>query len=299
MHLISPEGGVMNAGDRLPGTPEPMHLWRMADGIHIAADAWGDPAAPLVLLGHGGGQTRHAWRGTARRLAEAGFYAVAYDARGHGDSDWPADGDYSLDAQMRGLRGLMQLLGERQAALIGASLSAEIYLVGLGEGVVDASALVLVDFAPRTREEGYQRNKDFMLAHAHGFASLEEVADAIVRFRGGSRPTRLDGLAKVVRRRGDGRLYWHWDARLIDWRVQEYPGRHARMADAARHLTLPTLLMRGGQSDVLSAEGAQEFLQLVPQAEYVEIAQAGHMIASDANDRFGDAVVDFLRRAIG
>ncbi|MEN9885820.1 MAG: hypothetical protein RL758_398 [Pseudomonadota bacterium] len=286
----------MNAGERLPGTPEPMHLWRTATGLRVAADAWGDPAAPLVLLGHGGGQTRHAWRDTARRLSEAGFYAVAYDARGHGDSDWPDDGDYSLDAQISGLRALLDTLGRRKTALIGASMAAEVYLVGLGEGLVDASALVLVDYAPHTQEEGYQRNKAFMQAHANGFKTLNEAAEAIARFRGGARPTRLDGLAKVLRRRADGRLYWHWDTRLIDWRVREYPSRQARMVDAARHLTLPTLLMRGGKSDVLSQEGAQKFLQLVPHAEYVEIPGAGHMIASDANDSFGHAVADFLRR---
>jgi pimeloyl-ACP methyl ester carboxylesterase len=286
----------MNAGERLPGTPAPMHMWSTHSGFRFAGDAWGDPQSPLVLLGHGGGQTRHAWGTTARGLADAGLRAIAYDARGHGDTDWPDDGDYSLDAQIRGLQDLIHALGDRRPALIGASLSAEIFLVAVGEGAVDASALVLVDFAPSTREEGYQRNKAFMEAHAHGFASLEEVADAVASHRGGQRPSRLDGLAKVVRQRADGRFYWHWDPRLIDWRVREYPTRHARMAAAARRLAIPTLLVRGGKSDVLSEEGAREFLELVPHAEYLVIPEAGHMIASDANDRFGAVTLDFLRR---
>jgi len=296
----------MNAGERLPGTPEPLHLWVTDGGLRVAADAWGDPSAPPVLLGHGGGQTRHAWRDTARRLADAGYRAVACDSRGHGDTDWPDDGDYSLDAQIRGLQGLLATPAfagpdgapGRKPVLVGASMSAEIFLVGVGEGRIDAAGLVLVDYAPRTREEGYQRNKAFMEAHAHGFASLEEVADAVASHRGGPRPARLDGLAKVVRRRADGRLYWHWDARLLDWRVREYPTRYARMAAAARKLSLPTLLVRGGRSDVLSEEGAQEFLQMAPHAEYVVIPEAGHMIAGDANDAFGRAVLDFLGRAV-
>src|SRR5215204_744859 len=73
-------------GRRLPGTPEPMHVWRGAGGVPIAGDAWGEPRAPLVLLQHGGGQTRHAWKGVGEQLAAAGYYAVAFDARGHGDS---------------------------------------------------------------------------------------------------------------------------------------------------------------------------------------------------------------------
>ncbi len=138
-----------------------------------------------------------------------------------------------------------------------------------------------------------------MEAHTGGFASLEEVAEAISSHRGGGpRPPSLDGLAKVVRRGPDGRYHWHWDPRTLDWRVREYPTRHERMAAAARRLKAPTLLVRGGNSDVLSEEGAQEFLQLVPHAEYVRIAGAGHMLAGDHNDSFGRAALDFLSRAL-
>jgi pimeloyl-ACP methyl ester carboxylesterase len=289
----------MNAGERLPGTPAPMHLWPTDEGLHIAADAWGDPTAPLVLLGHGGGQTRHAWRATGQELGAAGYHAVAFDLRGHGDSDWPSDGVYSLDAYIGGLQSLLRVLGGRKAVLNGASMSAEIFLVAAGEGAVDAAALVLVDFAPRTQPEGYERNRTFMAAHAQGFASLEEVADAISSHRGGApRPPNLNGLAKVVRKRSDGRYHWHWDQRMLDWRVQEYPTRYERMAAAARRLTAPTLLVRGDKSDVVSEEGAQEFMQLAPHTEYVLIADAGHMIAGDRNDTFGHAAVDFMKRAL-
>ncbi|MBZ4276289.1 lysophospholipase, partial [Mycobacterium tuberculosis] len=41
-----------------------------------------------VLFAHGFGQTRHAWTATAQSLAAAGYQTLAYDARGHGDSDW-------------------------------------------------------------------------------------------------------------------------------------------------------------------------------------------------------------------
>lgn len=86
---------AMNPYTRLPGTPVPMHRWTGDDGLQLAGDSWGDPRGPLVLLLHGVGQTRHAWRATGQRLGAAGYHAVAFDARGHGDSDWAADGDYS------------------------------------------------------------------------------------------------------------------------------------------------------------------------------------------------------------
>jgi non-heme chloroperoxidase len=283
----------MNAGERLPGTPEPMHVWTLPDGLRIAADSWGDPAAPLVLLGHGGGQTRHAWKVTGRRFAEAGYHAVACDLPGHGDSDWSPAGDYSAEARIAYLQQLLRVLGGRKPMLVGASLSAETFLLAVGEGRVDAAALVLADYAPRTQEGGYERNRAFMSAHAQGFASLDEVADAIASHRGG-RPRQVDGLAKVVRRGADGRYRWHWDPRLIDWRMREYAGRYERMAASSRRLALPTLLVHGGKSDILSAEGAQEFLQLAPHAQYVLLPESGHMMAGDPNDAFGREAVEFL-----
>ena len=88
----------MSAGTRLPGTPTPMHLWPGAGGVRIAGDSWGDPAGPLVILQHGGGQTRHAWKGAGETLGAAGYFAVAFDARGHGDSDWAPDGEQIVTA---------------------------------------------------------------------------------------------------------------------------------------------------------------------------------------------------------
>lgn len=289
----------MNAGQRLPGTPEPMHLWPTVEGLRIAADSWGDPRGPLVLLLHGGGQTRHAWRTTGRNLAAVGYHVVAYDLRGHGDSDWSPDADYSQDAFVRDLQTVTQILGNRKPVLVGASLGAGTALVAVGEGSVDAAALIMVDFVPRTEPEGFERVKSFMGAHPGGFASLEDVADCITSFRGGGeRPANLAGLAKVVRLGADGRYRWHWDQRQLDWRMREYPQRHVRMSSSAHCLRIPALLIRGGSSDVVSEEGAREFLALCPHAEYVNIAGAGHMIAGDRNDTFGQAAAPFLARVM-
>src|SRR5260221_11007129 len=84
----------MSAGARLPGSLEPMQFWQGAGGVKIAGDSWGDPNGPLVLLQHGGGQTRHAWKGAGERLGSAGCHAAALDARGHGDADWAPAGPY-------------------------------------------------------------------------------------------------------------------------------------------------------------------------------------------------------------
>lgn len=283
---------------RLPGTPEPMHRWPGHGGVRIAGDAWGPVDGPLVLLQHGGGQTRHAWKGTGETLGAAGYRAVAFDARGHGDSDWAPDGAYGQDAMVRDLQCVVAALGQRRPVLVGASMGGGTSLVAVGESHVDATALVLVDIAPRIELSGVDHIQAFMRLKPEGFASLEEVAQAIATYqphRG--RPPTLDGLGKNVRLGADGRYHWHWDPR---YRAAPFDleQRTRRLEACAINLHLPTLLVRGGLSDVLSEAGAQEFLALCPTAEYVNVTGAGHMVAGDRNDIFANAVIEFLARVV-
>ncbi|MBB5498857.1 alpha/beta fold hydrolase [Paraburkholderia sp. MM5384-R2] len=288
----------MRAADRLPNTPTPMHMWQGSGGVRLAGDTWGSPEGPLVVMLHGGGQTRHAWGGTGERLGDAGYFALAYDARGHGDSDWSDDGDYSLDALATDLRCVLAAFGGRRPALIGASLGGATSLLSIGEQQTDASALILVDIVPYTEPAGVERIRAFMGQNPDGFGSLDEVADAIGRYRPSqSRPRSLDGLAKNVRLGDDGRYRWHWDPLFIA-ASPDLRGRHARLCACARSLVQPTLLVRGGSSDVVSEAGAREFLELCPHAEYANVAQAGHMVAGDRNDMFGTAAVQFLTRHV-
>ena len=132
-----------------------------------------------------------------------------------------------------------------------------------------------------------------------GFDSLEEVADAIASYQPHrQRPRNLDGLAKNVRLGDDGRYHWHWDPTFRGGTATS-PKRSERLEACARNLTLPTLLVRGGLSDILSEEGARSFLELCPHSEYVNVTGAGHMVAGDRNDIFAGAVIEFLvpRRA--
>ena len=288
----------MKTGSLLPGTPKALHIWKGSGGVRLAGDTWGSPDGSPVVLLHGGGQTRHAWGGTGERLGRAGYFAIAYDARGHGDSGWSPDGDYSLDALAADLGCVLAALGTRRPALIGASLGGATSLVSIGEQQVDASALILVDIVPYTEPAGVERIRAFMAQSPDGFGSLDEVADAIARYRPSqSRPRNLEGLAKNVRLGNDGRYRWHWDPQFLAKPI-ELQARHARLGACARSLEMPALLVRGGSSDVVSEAGVQEFLELCPRAEYVNIAQAGHMVAGDRNDVFGDAAVEFLARHV-
>ena len=267
--------------------------------VELRADAWGDPTAPTVLFLHGGGQTRHAWRGSAAAVAERGRHAICLDLRGHGDSSWASDRNYRLTAFVADLERVFDQLG-RPAAVVGASLGGITALLAVGENpALPASALVLVDIAPRLEREGADRIAEFMNGRPDGFASLEEAAEAVSAYtRGRVRPTNLKGLEKNLRRGEDGRWRWHWDPAFMS---PSGPGElldRERLLSAARSLALPTLLVRGRESDVLSPEGADEFRREAPHAEYVDVSRAGHMVAGDRNDVFTRAVVEFLDRAV-
>jgi non-heme chloroperoxidase len=275
-----------------------MFRWAGAQGVTLAGDAWGDPTGPLVLLQHGGGQTRHAWKNAGEALGRAGYYAIAFDARGHGDSDWAPDGVYGQDIMVEDLMCLLRALDDRRPVLVGASMGGGTSLVAVGEDRVDATALILVDIAPRIEPEGVAKIGAFMHQRPEGFDSLEEVAAAIGAYQPHRSPPKdLAGLAKNLRLAENGKFRWHWDPRFMTLR-REMDKRQSRLEACARALNLPALLVRGGLSDVLSEEGAQAFLELCPRAEYANITGAGHMVAGDRNDIFGNAVIEFLQRVV-
>jgi len=273
--------------------------FRMPDGVELVGDAWGDPNQPAVLLLHGGGQTRHAWKRTALALAAEGRYALALDLRGHGDSGWSPDGNYDIESFAADVRLVANGLAPRPV-LIGASLGGMASLVAEGEALEPfAGALVLVDITPRIDAAGAGKIRGFMAAHIEdGFASLEAAADAVAAYLPHRpRPKRLDGLRKNLRLGPDGRYRWHYDpafVRGIPERIED--GREDRLTAAAARLRLPVLLVRGGSSELVSEEIAREFVALVPGAEYVDVAGAAHMVAGDVNDAFTQSVVSFLDR---
>ena len=269
--------------------------------LRIVGDAYGDPTAPPVLLLHGGGQTRHAWGGTAAALAAQGRHAISIDLRGHGDSGWDPDADYSVDAFARDLSAIGRQL-RAKPAVVGASLGGLAALIAQGEHAEPpASAVVLVDIAPRVDPAGVERIIGFMTAYPDGFATLEEAADAVAGYvPHRPRPRDLNGLRKNLRHGADGRFRWHWDPRLIGGERRPSATQNPeRLEAAARAIRVPILLVRGRQSDVVSEDGARAFLDVVPHARYVDVSGAGHMVAGDQNDPFTAAVVDFLAEADG
>ena len=275
---------------------------RGAHGLRIAGDRRGDPDAAAVVFLHGGGQTRRSWSKVAASVANRGWQSVTIDLRGHGESDWSPEGDYSLDSMAADVRAVLGELPP-DPVLVGASLGGFTSMVLAGEmspGI--ARAVVLVDIVPEMEEAGAQRIVSFMADGMEaGFASLEEVADAISRYNPHRpRPTDLAGLTANLRRDGD-RWYWHWDPQFIHGmgNLAEELADHDRLYRGIERIVadaVPMLLVRGQMSDLVSQQSADRLLNRFPQIEFVDVRGAGHMVAGDRNDIFADAVLDFLAR---
>jgi len=271
------------------------------EGISLAADAWGEEASPPVLLMHGGGQTRHAWGPTASALAASGWLAIALDLRGHGDSGWARNGDYSFTTFAADCIAVCDQL-ETPPVLVGASLGgvSAILAEGNSDRVV-SSGLVIVDITPQSNAAGIQRIKDFMISGLGGFATLEEAADAIAAYTPHrERAVNPAGLRKVLRLGADGRWHWHWDPRFMDRGRTEVPGPDFQglFEAALANVHVPTLLVRGKLSDVVTEEGVKDFLARVPHAKLADVSDAAHMVAGDQNDVFSSAVIGFLENDV-
>lgn len=269
-------------------------------GLTLCADVHGDPANPAVIFLHGGGQTRHAWGHAAEDFAKSGFYAVTLDLRGHGDSGWADQGDYDIQRFIEDLLAVLDQLPAHpvRPALVGASLGGVTALLAVGNTPRPiARALVLVDIVPKVNPEGAQRIHDFMSGNPDGFATIDEAADAVAAYLPHRpRPKDVSGLKKNLRLR-NGRYYWHWDPAFI-FREQDFEPLlwQEQLENAARKVSIPTLLVKGSLSELVDARSVEEFRQVLPNSEVVEVQGAGHMVAGDKNNAFEGAVLEFLRR---
>lgn len=273
-----------------------------ASGLTLTYSAYGQDSAPTVIFAHGGGQTRYAWKGAARSLGQQGFYSIALDLRGHGDSEWAEDGDYSLEAFGRDLVSVAEQFSDGGPAphIVGASLGGLGAMVGAGMLQPKAFASVtLVDITPNMEASGVAKIMGFMAEHSvDGFATLEEAADVIAQYLPHRpRPKDLDGLRKNLRQGQDKRWRWHWDPAFIQGVMQRSAvARAGDLEESVRNITVPVHLVRGRMSELVSEASVKAFQALLPQAHFTDVAGARHMVAGDNNDVFTTAVSNFLRQ---
>lgn len=265
-----------------------------ADGIVVRGDLYGPVEGPAAVLLHGGGQSRSAWRGAARRLAEAGYRAVAMDLRGHGGSDWSAAKRYAFADYADDLARTIDVLGA-PAVVIGASLGGHVGLVMAARYPDKVRALALADVTPWIDERAIgSAMRDAMRRMGEGVGSLEEAAKLIADLRGGEARRDVSGLAKHLRRDTGGRWYWRWDPAYLTEDNLRHGGEGGLFVASARQLRCPLLVMRAEHSTVTTADQVELFRGTVPWLRDVTILSAGHMLTGDVNDVYAAHVLHFL-----
>jgi pimeloyl-ACP methyl ester carboxylesterase len=230
-------------------------------------------------------------------LLRRGYQVVNLDLRGHGDSQWAADGVYSAEALSGDIDAVVSSL-QTPPALVGASMGGMASLFYAGTRAAEkTSALVLVDIVPMFGASGARKVAAFLNDHLAGFADLQQAADAIANYNPHRpRPLSHDGLLKNLRQR-NGRWYWHWDPALVRGRERaSLPDYRNQLGRAASKVRVPTLLVRGLMSDMVTDEGVADLKARLPQLEVYDVRSAGHMVAGDDNDAFNEGVCGFLQR---
>lgn len=268
------------------------------NGLMLAASEVRPDGEPTVLFVPGGGQTRHSWSRALKLAGNAGMHGLAIDLRGHGDSEWPADGDYRLEAVASDFIALIDHL-ETPCILVGASRGGQAALLTAAARPHRVQSVVMLDVAPGANQGAVREITEFMLRSAAGFASVRDAIAALKGMRGETRAISVESVQRNMRRGEDGLLYWHWDPRLALPDHLDHPRDGPILDEAAAQLRVPVLLLHGELSELVDARTIAHFRRLAPQLETIEVKGAGHMLTDDQTDIFVDHIQDFIRSTAG
>jgi pimeloyl-ACP methyl ester carboxylesterase len=256
---------------------------------------WGSRGRRPVLFLHGGGLTAHTWDLVCLALRRE-HHCFALDLRGHGDSEWSPEMDYSIEAHRGDVTALIDHLGLDGLVLVGMSLGGLTALAYAGRHAAKLGALVIIDVGPEARQEGARRIAEFIAAPAE-FDSVDEVIERALAFNP-RRDAKLlrRSLQHNLRRLPSGKLTWKHDRRhRAKFDAEEWARRRLGLWDEIPNITCPTLVVRGARSDVFHDEDAEKLTAALPRGSWVRVEDAGHTVQGD-NPR---ALVTELRRFLG
>ena len=271
-------------------------LFTGAAGNRLVADVFGEEGPPVLLL-HGGGQTRHSWRATAEHIVESGSVAYALDQRGHGESSWAEDADYSGDAHRSDIEAFVDHLSLDQFVLVGHSMGGFNAFNYAIHNSYRLAALVMVDAGPSMLTKGPSRIVDFVSETAES-DSLEQIMEKAMAFNPRRDPRLLrHSLLHNFRRTPAGKWVRKTDLRIWQGnsnRARESEKLAERFRQASSRVNCPALIVQGGLSDVFTAEDAQEFAAGFPRGRYAQVSDAGHTVQGDNPRVLAQALSQFL-----
>lgn len=256
----------------------------LASGLRLNALDWpgqegsGRAASPLLLI-HGLGDAAVVWRDVARTLSRS-CRVLSVDMRGHGRSDWAADGDYSPRTMAADVAELCQILGLDSLVAAGHSMGASVALRLAASRPDLVRKLVLCDFGAAMNPDQSDMLVDTLLDAHRDYASVGEYADVLAARHPVASPDLVQWLAAETTMSGSGAVRLRYDPALLS--SKRHDG--ARQEESWRlmaALERPVLVQRGIASSVLSARTAERMARQIPDAKLAVIPMAGHSVHVD------------------
>ena len=258
---------------------EPQDVHVTVDGMNFHYLDWGTQGKPVVVFLHGNAQQCHSWDFISLALCDS-YHVLAPDARGHGDSDWAPDGDYSADAYQRDLAGFVNALGLDQFILVGHSMGGRTSYVYTSTFIEKVKALVIVDSGPRAMLQGISRMDRFKQLPDQ-LDTYEEFAQRVQEYTGRPLHQVMGSLKHTIRQLPDGKWSWKYDKLLRTPGGIPPPWPPEKLWACLEKITCPTFILRGAESDVFAQETLDRMLEIIPESTSVTIPRAGHLVAGD------------------
>ena len=251
-----------------------------ASELRLSYTEWGDPGLPTVVMLHGFAQTSHAWDLITLGLADR-FHLISLDQRGHGDSQWATDGDYSLETQQQDLDEFIKSLGVRRLILVGLSMGGRNAYVFASRNPQLISNLVVVDTGPQGIRSGRSRIRNFvtMADELDTFEEFVERVHSYVPHR--SLEQISNSLLNNIRQMENGKWTWKYDRLLRDPNYRRQAASQDQLWAYWESVKCPSLIIRGGNSDVLASETVAEMTSRNPFSESAVVPESGHLVPGD------------------
>jgi esterase len=266
-----------------------------ARGLNFHYTEWGTPAQPPMLCLHGATQTAHSWDEVAAELSGA-YRVLCLEQRGHGDSDWAPDGDYTRQTQAADVDAITDAIGLSRFILVGMSMGGMNSMTFTARHPDKVQALVIVDVSPEVQARGVEHIRSFVQA-SDELDSFEEFVERAHQFN----PRRsLDNLrsrlSHNLKQLPNGKWTWKYDKALRSFESAFRGNPMSSLWDDVRTIRCPTLIIKGGESDILSSESAEKLQASISNSRLAVVPGAGHSVMGDNPAGFVAAVREFLGR---